>query len=93
MSGEIYLLGFIGNVLFWAILIIGIISLLNNIKKKSLKKVMYIFGWLIFAWSSLMIFMNFTMVDWKIKLTHNNFKMNYYQSDIDCKRRFILKIN
>lgn len=90
MSGEIYLFGFLGNLVFWTIIIGGIALLLDKIKRKLTKKIFKIFGWLIFAWSLFISFVNLAAVDWRLEFTHDNFKMNYYQSDIDCKRNFLL---
>ena len=90
MSGEIYLLGFLGNLIFWALIIRGIVFIASKLKRKIIKRVIGIFAWLIFTWSLFISFVNFNAVDWRIEFTHDNFKMNYYQSDIECKRNFFL---
>jgi energy-coupling factor transporter transmembrane protein EcfT len=90
MSGDIYLIGFLGNLIFWAIIIGGIVFFVDKIKGKLTKRIIGIFGWLIIAWSLFISFVYFAAVDWRLEFTHDNFKINYYQSDIDCERNFLL---
>jgi len=90
MSGEIYLFGFLGNLVFWTLIIGGIVLLLEKIKEKLTKKIIGIFGWLILAWSLFISVVYFGAVDWRLEFTHDNFKMNYYQTDIDCERKFLM---
>lgn len=90
MSGDVYLIGFLGNLLFWTIIIGGVIFFVAKIKGKLIKRIIGIFGWLIIAWSLFISFVYFTSVDWRLEFTHDNFKINYYQSDIDCERNFLL---
>ncbi|PHS62797.1 MAG: hypothetical protein COB12_10290 [Flavobacterium sp.] len=90
MSGDIYLFGFLGNLIFWTIIIGGIVLLVNIIEGKWTKKIIGIFGWLIFVWSLFISFVHFAAVDWRLEFTHDNFKNNYYQSVIDCERNFIM---
>ena len=90
MSGEIYLFGFLGNLIFWTIIIGGIVFLLDKIKGKLIKKIIGIFGLLILVWSLFISFVYFGAIDWRLEFTHDNFKMDYYQSDINCERNFLL---
>ena len=90
MSGEIYLFGFLGNLVFWTLIFSGIVLLLGKIKGKLTKKIIGIFGWLILAWSLFISFVYFGAVYWRLEFTHDNFKMNYYQTDIDCERKFLM---
>lgn len=90
MSGEIYLFGFLGNLIFWTIIIRGIILLLNKIKVKLMQKIIGVFGLLILAWSLFISLIYFAAIDWRLKYTHDNFKINYYQYNIDCERNLLL---
>lgn len=85
MSGEIYLLGFIGNLIFWAIIIGLIIFFFRNTKSK----LILLFAYLAISWSLFVSFAYFIAIDWRLEFTHDNFKLDYYQSEIDCDREII----
>lgn len=91
MSGEIYLLGFLGNLIFWTVIITGLVFLVSKLNGRLVKKITKLLGWLIIAWSLFISFVYFAAIDWRVEFTHDDFKINYYQSDIDCKRQFFLK--
>jgi hypothetical protein len=90
MSGDIYLIGFTGNLVLWAIIFFGVTLFLKKIKNKFLNKFFMIFGWCIVVLSVFITFINFAAIDWRLELTHDNFKMNYYENNINCERSFIL---
>lgn len=88
MSGDIYLFGFLLNVAFWS----GIIYLLgwaiSPIKNPIIARTRTVLGWAVFGIMLLLSIQNLTIIDWRIKLHHDNFKMHYYQHDIECERHF-----
>ncbi|WP_298489013.1 hypothetical protein [uncultured Maribacter sp.] len=89
MSGEIYLFGFLGNLVLWTLFIFILVVCLHKIKGKLAQKIIPVFGWLIMAWSILVSFVYFGAIDWRLKYTHDDFKINYYQSYIACEREFL----
>ncbi len=86
MSGDIYLVGFLGNLMFWSILICLLSLPLNNVKKTSLKKGITIVGYVMICCALLVSYINFAAIDWRIKRSHDDFKIDYYTTQIDCER-------
>ena len=86
MSGEIYLLGILGNILFWALIFRGLGYLFDLMKNKIIQKALLFFRWAVLVFSLFIVFMYYTVIDLRYKLSHDNFKMNYYEKDIDCER-------
>lgn len=89
MSGDIYILGFIGNFIFWALLFFGVTLFFKNLKNRFLNILIKIVGWTVVTWSVFVAFLYFGAIDWRFEFTHDNFKMNYYEHDIKCDRNFI----
>jgi len=89
LSGEIYLIGFFGNLVLCTLLIFILVLCLSKIKGKLAQKIILVFGWLIIAWSILVSFVYFGAIDWRLNYTHDDFKINYYQSHIVCEREFL----
>jgi hypothetical protein len=89
MSGDIYILGFIGNFIFWALFFFGLTLFLKKVKNRFLNILIKILGWSVVVWSVFVAFLYFGAIDWRFEFTHDNFKMNYYEQDIKCDRSFI----
>ncbi|WGD34754.1 hypothetical protein [Olleya sp. YS] len=88
MSGKFFISGFIGNVIFWGLLFYVIIRLLNLLKHRVfiiVRRVILITLCLFSLW---VIYFELTLFDWRLQWNHDDFKMNYYQQKLDCKRTF-----
>lgn len=90
MSGEIYLFGFLGNLLFWTFIFYVIILIINRIKNKIIVKLCNGISLVFVLIALLNSFVYFSVIDWRLEKTHDNFKLNYYTSDIKCERKFKL---
>ena len=90
MSGELYVFGFLGNLIFWGFIIGAIAWFLDTIKEQFVKKMMGVFGWIVVVAALLNSYVNLAAIDWRLKLSHDNFKMNYYQTDIPCERHLVI---
>lgn len=90
MSGEIYVLGFLGNLLFWMAIVGSAFFMLSKVKQVLTKAIINVLVCLFFVLSMYFSLLNFTMVDWNLKWTHHNFKIGYYKSEIVCKRNVVL---
>ena len=88
MSGNLFVKGFVGNVLFYSVFIYGLVYLLDTIKHRVFK----IFGKTIIvalcAMALLIIYFEIFVFNWTLHWDHDNFKMYYYQHDLDCQRTF-----
>ena len=86
MSGEIYLTGLLLNTLFWFIITIGLVFLFKKIKNIVAKKILKIGGWAFFGFIVFLGLLSILAIDWRLEISHDDFKMNYYTTDIECKR-------
>lgn len=89
MSGEIYFFGLLGNLLIWTVVVRLFIYFLDKMSNTWLKKSLKLLGWIIFIASMLSSYVYFDAIDWRLKWTHDNFKLDYYQTEIDCERKLI----
>ncbi|MEL6811329.1 MAG: hypothetical protein AAFP76_08355 [Bacteroidota bacterium] len=88
MSGDLYVLGFIGNVLFWGVLLYIPIHLMGLIKIKRVRNIFMVLGWILFSLGCISTSLGLTVIDWRLEWHHDNFRMNYYQTDIECEKKF-----
>ncbi|QCE43354.1 hypothetical protein [Psychroserpens sp. NJDZ02] len=88
MSGDLFIKGFIGNVVFWSLLIFGLINLLDTVRHKFFKVIIKVVIVVLCVLSVVLIYFESTIFDWNIHWDHDNFKMNYYQQDLDCEKTF-----
>ena len=87
MSGEIYILGFLGNLLLWTLFFRVIFQFFKRFQNKVTFKVIRL---LLVVFCLFNVHMYFSIIDWRFSYSHNNFKLNYYQSEPYCKRIFKL---
>ncbi|SNR16424.1 hypothetical protein [Tenacibaculum jejuense] len=85
MSGEIYLFGFLGNFIFWIVLFRILIQLFIKLKQTVIIKLIQV---LVSVLSLFYTYAYFLAIDWRLSLTHDNFKLHYYQSEPSCKKIF-----
>lgn len=88
MSGELFIKGLLGNILFWTFLFYGLIYLFLTIKHKIYSVVTKGIFVVLCILSLVIIYFEITVFEWRLEWDHENFKMNYYQQDLDCKRSF-----
>lgn len=88
MSGNLFIKGFIGNVLFWSLFIYALIYFLDRIKQGGFRILGKVIIIALCALSLLVIYFEIVVFDWTLQWDHDNFKMNYYQQDLDCVRTF-----
>ncbi|WP_452220986.1 hypothetical protein [Lacinutrix salivirga] len=88
MSGNLFISGFIGNVLFWSVLIYGLVYFLDSITSKIFKTVGKVIIVILCALSLFIIYFEVFVFDWNVHWSHNDFKMSYYEQDLDCERTF-----
>ena len=88
MSGDFFLKGFLCNVLFWFAFFYLVIHLLNSIQHKIFKKIINTIIIFLCLFSLIIIYFEFTVFDWRFNWDHNNFKLDYYQEELDCVRTF-----
>ncbi|MEM5538206.1 hypothetical protein [Olleya sp. AS48] len=88
MSGDLFIKGFIGNILFWSLLFYGVIYLLSIAKHKVYKIISKSVITIFCIFSLVFIYFEITVFDWRLEWDHDNFKMNYYIQDLDCEKTF-----
>ena len=74
--------------MFWTVLFYGLIYLILLIKHKIYRIISKGIIIILCALSLFVIYFEMTVFDWSLQWNHDDFKMNYYQQDIDCKRAF-----
>lgn len=85
-SGEIYISGFLGNLFLWSLFFFGILNLISYRLRDSLKKLSFYFGLLSFSICIFFVSLHFSVYEWRATWSHNDFKLNYYNKDIQCER-------
>ena len=88
MSGDLFIRGFIGNILFWGLFFYGVIYLLGIAKHKVCKIISKSVITIFCIFSLVFIYFEITVFDWRLEWDHDNFKMNYYIQDLDCEKTF-----
>ncbi|QXP58298.1 hypothetical protein [Olleya sp. HaHaR_3_96] len=88
MSGDLFIKGFIGNILFFGLFFYGVIYLLGIAKHKICKIISKSVIIILCIFSLVFIYFEITVFDWRLEWDHDNFKMNYYQQDLDCEKTF-----
>ncbi|WP_157814134.1 hypothetical protein [Olleya sp. Bg11-27] len=88
MSGDLFIKGFIGNILFLGLFFYGVIYLLGIAKHKICKIISKSVIIILCIFSLVFIYFEITVFDWRLEWDHDNFKMNYYQQDLDCEKTF-----
>lgn len=88
MSGEIYLKGLIGNLIFW-IIVIWITSFGINKLKGAFGKAMRI---LIIIFGSLVCLVALTsmVIDWRFHFDHNDMKRDYFIDELEYNKELQL---
>ena len=86
MSGELFLFGFLGNIIVWAALLVVIFYFLTKLKFKRSKIIGTILLSIVLVISMFIFIVYFSVVDWRLKWHHDNFKLNYYQKNLECKK-------
>jgi len=85
-SGELYVFGLLGNLALWSLVFYGLIWLINDVLGKKIRKLLFIVGVLTFVLSIIFISLYFQVYEWRFEWSHDDFKLNYYQTDITCER-------
>ncbi len=85
MSGEIYILGFIGNLIIWTLIFGIVFQLLKRIRNSIGFKV---FVTVLMLYALFFSCVYFSIIDWRFSYSHDDFKVHYYQSKPDCKPIF-----
>ncbi len=88
MSGDLFIKGFIANILFWSLVFYGLIHLLDSVKHRVYRIFAKSTIVLLCLLSLVVIYFESTVFNWNLQWDHDNFKMNYYQEDLDCKQTF-----
>jgi hypothetical protein len=88
MSGTLFLFGLLCNILFWSLIVLTVVKLINSLRLTKLKTVKKVFNMLLITVSLFITTIYFLAIDWRLKWDHDNFKMNYYQTDLNCERVF-----
>ncbi|WP_272022957.1 hypothetical protein [Olleya namhaensis] len=88
MSGDLFIKGFIGNILFWGLFFYGVIYLLGIAKHRVYKIIFKSVITIFCIFSLVYIYFEITVFDWRLEWDHDNFKMNYYIQDLDCEKTF-----
>lgn len=86
MSAELYLKGLIGDFLFWYLILYVLSYLLLKINKVNLRRVILIVSLIIGVFNALIGFGRYLMIDWEIKLDHNEMKRDFFIKELDYKR-------
>ena len=88
MSGDIFILGLLGNICFWTLIIYVIFGVFNLVSEKYKLSLFVgrVLVLLLVIYSLFFSFGHFVFIDWRLNWNHNNFKLHYYESDLDCKR-------
>jgi hypothetical protein len=86
MSGDLYLQGIISDTIFWFIIVYVLILGLKKLKNIKIKRVLRVIGLLIFGFSLFLTIISFLAIDWRLEISHDNFKINYYLNEIECNR-------
>lgn len=88
LSGEIYLAGYLSNLLIWTIIGFGLSLLLKRISWGKAKQAMNIVAMAMAGLALAFSIFTFSLIDWRYHWSHDNFKMNHYQNEIECQRTF-----
>ncbi len=87
-SGNLYLSGMMGNLIIWSLVFYMLLSLINDVLGRKIKKALFLLGLLGFVTSIIYISFYFEAYDWRIQWSHDNFKIDYFSDTIQCKRTF-----
>ncbi len=85
LSGELYILGFILNTLFWAFIIYLLTVPLKYILVPFRSIFVNILATLVLLFSFFIVLSNIMVIDWRYK-THHDVTMDYYPDDVVCKK-------
>ena len=86
MSAVLYVTGSVGNLLFWTTIVYLVASLVEKLKRGWTRRVVTIILSGICILSLGLTTVELAIIEWGIETGHDDFKMNYYQDDIDCER-------
>ena len=87
-SGEIYLIGFIGNIIFWSFLCMTVIYFTEKIKRPIIKIIINSSGVVLVILSVMISILYYSAIEWRIKLDHDSMKNEYFIDDLEYERNF-----
>ncbi len=86
MSGDFYISGFLGNTLFFFVIIFALIILLKRIVKSlKVKKIFKIIGYVLTTILLLLAAMNFFIIDWRFEWKDTYYN-NYGGKPLKCEK-------
>lgn len=88
LSGELYISGFLGNTLFWTLLLFLSIITIKQLIPHINKTILLVLKVLILIISVFIIYVSTEIIDWRYQWNHD-FKINYYPDEVDCNRELL----
>ncbi len=85
LSGEFYVLGCIGNMLFWTVILFALMTGIKRLKIPIHKLTSRVWGVFLLLFGFCIVYSTLSIVDWRYQWQHD-FKMDYYSDDIICNR-------
>lgn len=86
MSGILYLKGLFGNIIIWSIFFYLLLFIIYKITKGKFVLAKNILAFLTVCYSLFFTLFFFYAIDWSLGWDHDNFKMDYYQTNLECTR-------
>ncbi|NER16020.1 hypothetical protein [Spongiivirga citrea] len=88
-SGILYLSGFLGNLAFWFVLVYSLVYFIKKTNNRIVNNIKSILVYSIILISIFYGYLHFDVFIWDIEWSHDNFKMNYFQEDVECERTLL----
>ena len=88
MSGELFLRGLLCNILFWGVLIYIFVFFIERITVGKFYIAKWISSLLLMFLALFISIISLLAIDWRMNWDHDNFKRDYYQTELDCERSF-----